>query len=283
MQSLSASLNAHINKEVTTLATCWEIVRTDAVAYRYTDHDRDLVVEGKTYRAASLMTPTAVTSTINLATDNLEFEGMLSDDGITEEDILSGRFDHANIAMFMVNYEDTDTGTLHLKRGLLGEVSLKNGFFVAEVRGFSSVLQQSIGEVYTPTCRAKLGDARCGVNLAAFTVSGAITAVEGAHAFTDNTRSEVANYFAYGVLTFTSGANNGLSMEIRDFIDGRFGMFLPMPYAVMVGDTYTAVAGCDKRFDTCVTRFNNALNFRGEPHVPGSDRVLQTAATRSTF
>jgi uncharacterized phage protein (TIGR02218 family) len=282
MQDISEDLMAHLDQEVTTLATCWKIIRVDTVAYYYTDHDRDLVIEGNTYKAASLMSPSAVTSQLNLATDNLELEGMLTDDGLREDDILSGKFDHARITIFAVNYEDISAGKLALKHGLIGEVSLKNGLFVAEIRGLSSVLQQTIGEVYTPTCRAKLGDGRCGINLVAFTVSGMLTAVEGAHAFTDASRTEDNDYFAYGIVTFTSGNNAGLSMEIRQFSSQRFSLFLPMPYAVEVGDSYTAIAGCDKRFDTCITRFSNAVNFRGEPHVPGTDKMMQTAATRTS-
>lgn len=30
-------------------------------------------------------------------------------------------------------------------------------------------------------------------------------------------------------------------------------------------------AGCDKRFDTCLTRFDNIRNFRGFPSIPGND------------
>jgi uncharacterized phage protein (TIGR02218 family) len=33
--------------------------------------------------------------------------------------------------------------------------------------------------------------------------------------------------------------------------------------------------GCDKRFETCVTRFGNAVNFRGEPHLPGNDLLTR--------
>jgi uncharacterized phage protein (TIGR02218 family) len=33
--------------------------------------------------------------------------------------------------------------------------------------------------------------------------------------------------------------------------------------------------GCDKRLETCVTRFNNAVNFRGEPHLPGNDLLTR--------
>ena len=32
-------------------------------------------------------------------------------------------------------------------------------------------------------------------------------------------------------------------------------------------------AGCDKRLATCIDRFANVLNFRGEPYVPGQDAL----------
>ncbi len=282
MQSLTTALADHLAQEVTTLATCWQITRRDGTALYFTEHDKDIIVDGHTYLAASGMSPSAVTSQSGMAVDNLEFEGMLTADVISEADILSGRYDHAEISIFMVNYVDPTMGVLHLKTGWLGEVTLRGGQFVAEMRGLSSRLQQTIGEVYTRTCRAKLGDARCGIDLMAFTVTGTVTSVEAAHAFTDSARAEDNGYFAYGTVTFTSGANAGLSMEVRDFANGRFGLFLPMPAVMAVGDTYTAVAGCDKELDTCISRFDNAVNFRGEPHVPGTDKLLETSATRSS-
>jgi uncharacterized phage protein (TIGR02218 family) len=36
-------------------------------------------------------------------------------------------------------------------------------------------------------------------------------------------------------------------------------------------------AGCDKRFETCRTKFANAVNFRGFPHLPGNDFVVAYA------
>lgn len=280
MQSLPTAFSTHLAGEVTTLATCWSITRKDAVVLRFTEHDRDLVVDGQAYKASDSMSPTAVTSVAGLSVDNLEFEGMLSSAAITETDILSGRYDHAEISIFAVNYADPAMGKLHLKTGWLGEVTLQGGQFIAELRGLSSQLQQSIGEVYTSSCRAKLGDVRCGVNLAGYTFTGTVTAVEAAHAFTDSTKMQASGYFSGGLLTFTGGANAGLSMEVREFAAARFGLFLPMPNAIAIGHTYTVIAGCDKRFDSCVTKFNNALNFRGEPHVPGTDKILETSATR---
>lgn len=281
MQTLPADFAAHLAQEVTTLATCWSITRKDGVRLYFTGHDRDITREGVVYVAADGMSPSAVSSQSGLAVDNLEFEGMLSAASITEADILSGRYDHAEISIFMVNYADPDMGILPLKTGWLGEVTLQGGQFVAEMRGLSARLQQTIGEVYTRACRATLGDARCGIDLAAHTVSGTVTAVEANFAFTDSTQTQEGDYFAGGIVRFTSGANTGLSMEVRDFGAGRFGLFLPLPGAIAIGDSFTASAGCDKQFETCIRRFNNAINFRGEPHVPGTDKLLETSATRS--
>jgi len=46
---------------------------------------------------------------------------------------------------------------------------------------------------------------------------------------------------------------------------------------------YSLTKGCDKTITTCFSRFNNVVNFRGEPLVPGLDRMLETAGTRSAF
>lgn len=281
MQQLTTALASHLAQEVTTLATCWSIMRKDGVALYFTDHDENLTIDGQVYEASDSMNPSAVSSQSGLTVDNLELQGILSVEAITQEDLLSGRYDHAQISVFMVNYEAPSTGKLKLKTGWLGEVTVQGGQFTAEMRGLSAQLQQTIGEVYTKSCRATLADARCGVNLSAYSFSGTVTGIEANFAFTDASKTQSNGYFSGGLLRFTSGANQGLSMEVRDFTNRRFGLFLPLPNLIALGDTYTVSAGCDKEFTTCIGKFNNALNFRGEPHVPGIDKLLETSGTRS--
>ncbi len=43
---------------------------------------------------------------------------------------------------------------------------------------------------------------------------------------------------------------------------------------MQAGDAFTIRPGCDKSFATCRAKFDNAVNFRGFPHVPGTDQVL---------
>jgi uncharacterized phage protein (TIGR02218 family) len=101
--------------------------------------------------------------------------------------------------------------------------------------------------------------------------------------FLDAARSEAAGHFNYGKITFTSGQNNGLSAEVKESRGSEIILALPMPYPITAGDSYTLQQGCDKTIGTCSNRYNNAINFRGEPHVPGLDKMLETAGTRSEW
>jgi uncharacterized phage protein (TIGR02218 family) len=179
----------------------------------------------------------------------------------------------------MVNVTDLSQGIITHRRGWLGEVTLKNGQFIAEVRGLAQKLSQNIVELYTPTCRAIFGDGRCKANLASYTVGGTVNTVSSRQIFISNSMTQAAGYFSGGEVVWLTGANAGRRMEIKEFSNKQFTLVLPMPNNVTVGDTFNAIAGCDKTIGTCVAKFNNAVNFRGEPYVPGMDKMLATAAT----
>lgn len=82
-------------------------------------------------------------------------------------------------------------------------------------------------------------------------------------------------YFDFGVMTMTSGLNNGLSREVAVYTVGQIMLALPFPYDVAIGDTYSLIAGCDKSLNTCKTRFSNVINMQAEPYTPGLDKVIQ--------
>ncbi len=85
-------------------------------------------------------------------------------------------------------------------------------------------------------------------------------------------------WFTAGKLTFTSGANFGLGIEVKTHKnDSGVGLVLwqAMPQPIAAGDGFIVTAGCDKRFSTCGNRFNNTVNFRGFPQIPGNDFVVR--------
>lgn len=132
----------------------------------------------------------------------------------------------------------------------------------------------SIGTTYIPACNKDLGP---------LTVTGSLTSVDSLRAFADSTRAEASDYFGAGVITFTSGENDGVAMEIYSFASGDFVLHLPLPYNPAVGDTYSLTPGCRKRFtEDCVTKWANGNNFGGFPLVPGSDKVLGLGGTEGS-
>lgn len=164
MKTVSSALGTHLEGEVTTLATCWKVTRTDGVEFYFTDHDRDITFDGDVYKADSGYRRSAVANDASLAVDNLDIEGVFDDDDIKEEELRAGLFNYAEIEIFLVNWRDLSQGQMKMRKGNLGEVTLTTqGIFRAELRGLTQRLSQNIGELYQPECRADVGDSRCKV------------------------------------------------------------------------------------------------------------------------
>jgi uncharacterized phage protein (TIGR02218 family) len=281
MKARSAGLITHHNEPVNTRAWCWKITRRDAQVFGFTSTDVSLIVGGVTYEASTGFTPSAIDGRADLSVPNLDVTGLLDSASITESDLLAGRWDGAAVEVFEVNYTNLSDGAMNLRTGTIGGVSAGRTMFTAELRGLAQTLQQPVGELFSPSCPATLGDSRCKVPLGPLTVTGTVTAATSARAFSDSWRSEVDDYFGAGLITWTVGLNSGLVMEVRDYTQsgGVFMLALPMPYTVQVGDTYSLIPGCRKRgLIDCKTKYNNIVNFRGFPNVPGNDKVLGNAA-----
>lgn len=162
MKTISPTLRTHLAQPVTSLATCWLIVRTDGAQFSFTSFDEDLVVSGVTYSSTAGFTRTAVQTNSEGQVDNLDLIGFLQETGITEQDLKNGLFDYAAIYVFVVNWANLGQGICRLRRGWLGETTISPaGIFMAELRGLTQALVQEFGDEYMPMCRADLGDAKC--------------------------------------------------------------------------------------------------------------------------
>ncbi len=279
MRIISPQLEAHFEGGLTTLATCWKITREDTTELGFTDHDQSLTIDSVDYDSLAGFTPTTVENKSNMSVDNLDIEGQVFPSKITEEDLLAGLYDYAEIEIFIVNYEDLTQGKLVVKRGRLGEVTLNSQMFQAEVRGLTQHLSQTIGDVFSPSCRAILGDSKCKVALAGFTVSGTVSEVVNNQTFKATVLTEAAGWYTGGEVEWTSGNNDGRKIEVKEFASTQAVLALPMGKSIQVGDGFDIIAGCDKTRETCQSKFSNIINFRGEPDVPGTDKLLTTAGT----
>lgn len=279
MRQIHPDLAADLASGATTHCTCWTLRRRDGAVLGFTDHDEIISLDGVAHapileggEAAEKLGPQVATS---------EVVGLLSSDAITETDILLGRYDGAEIETWRLDWRAPEKRLL-LRRASIGEIAREDGVFRAELRSGQQALNRVSGRLYQALCDAELGEPRCGVDLLdpAFRAEVEVLAVE------DRFRLQVAGlegfaegWFALGLGLWTSGQRQGLRDRLvsqsRIGTSDVLGFEAPVGDWIQPGDTLTVTAGCDRRLATCRQKFDNVVNFRGFPHVPGNDFVLR--------
>jgi len=267
--------NNYLQNEVTTMATCWKLKLKNNTEIGFTDFIKDIKLEGVTYKSQSGFFSSSIESTASVSIDNLEIGGFLNSESISKEDILSGLYDHAFLEIFIVNYQDVSQKKIILKSGYLGEVRLKNNQFTAEVRGLSEKLANKIGNLYSPTCRAKFCDRECKVKKPHALKCKIISIINKVEIKINKNIDD--SLYNYGVINIPDKKQN-LFIPIKSCNDNIINLMFALP-KLKLPTTCVIYSGCDKTFASCCNIYNNALNFRGEPHVPGIDELHKTAGT----
>lgn len=286
MSGMDQGLKAHLATGLTTIAHAWAIERKDGVVLGFTDHDRDLHFDGINFRADTGLSALSLAQSTGLSVDNTEAIGALSDLSIREDEIEQGRFDGAEVRAWLVNWTDVSQRWLQF-RGSIGEISRADGGFQAELRGLTEALNRPLGRVYQKPCTAILGDRDCAFDVLkpGFSIDIALETVERSRVFRwQGFDGFQAGWFARGRLEVMSGPAAGLwGMVKHDRLEGDERIIelweeirAPLP----AGTTLRISAGCDKRGETCRTKFANLANFRGFPDLPGDDWMM--AVPRST-
>lgn len=279
-KTIPALLATHYAQPTTTLAYCLKVVRLDGGVLGLTSADHSITVSAQVYQPGFGLSDMACASGLDV--DNLEVGIFPGQSLLTQAELAAGLWNKAAFTVFECNHLAPGDGINVIKRGTTGDAELGEQMWSIEFRSLKQALQQPLGEVTSKTCRYRLGDSRCTVVLAPFTFACTVTAAASRQVFTDSARTQAAEYFAEGSAAFLTGPNAGYSQKIKSFAAGVFTLSLPMPFAVAIGDTFTAVAGCQKRLtEDCKTKFANVLNFGGEPHLVGADALTSTPGSSS--
>lgn len=280
MKTLANGMQAHLDSGATTLCWCWRVTRRDGVGLGFTDHDHDLLFDGTIFAAATGFEASDIEESVGLSVDNVDVIGALSASSLSEADLAAGRFDNAQVEIFRVNWQDTSQRVV-MRTGSIGEVRRSQNAFTAEIRGLAHVLQQPKGRIYHFACDVDVGDARCTVDLdtAEFKGSGTVTVILSDRLFeVSGIEIYADDWFSRGLLSWTSGPNQGLDFEVRLHRNTGDRVTLEIWHAPTLalapGHDFSLTAGCDKQFSTCKAKFDNILNFRGFPHMPGNDFAL---------
>ena len=280
-KSIPSDLQDHLNTRATTMCYCWRVTRTDGVVQGFTEHDENLTFDSTTFLASSGFTATQMQQSLGLAVDNLNVEGALSSDSLNEDDLAAGMYDDAFVELFWVNWQDVSERILK-SSGYTGETQRNGIAFSAELRGLSARLGQVQVETFKRSCSAVVGDNQCKIDLTNGTYKGTgeVTSVASPRAFSASGLNAFSNkWFDQGVLTWTSGPAAGTKIDVKSHLTPGAGVTIELwnapAFEIQVGWDFTITAGCQKTKAQCKSKFDNIVNYRGFPYVPGPDAVIR--------
>ncbi|MEM8724613.1 MAG: DUF2163 domain-containing protein [Pseudomonadota bacterium] len=256
------------DRELDTVATFWRVYRRDGIMLAFTSHDRDLTFSGVTHRAAPGMVPAAIRLTADLTEDSAEVQGALSHATIREQDLAAGLFDNAVIEIGAVDWELLDSHVIY--SGRLGRIEDDRRSFSAELRSAKRQLEEDLVPRTSPTCRALFCGPGCGVSAAAVTTNRLLTGFD-LDANTVSFDGIAPADFVDGQLRFLDGPQTGIAFGIISADSNGLTLDRQLIQGTTVGARVELREGCDHTLATCTSRFANAVNFRGEPFLPGND------------
>jgi uncharacterized phage protein (TIGR02218 family) len=259
------------NSSLTGIAFCWTLERRDGAGLAMTSHDRAISLGGRVHEPNPGLMPSAIVKG-EWDEPSGEVSGAVTSDALSETDLLAGRWSGALSRLSATDWSNVDAGSIELVSGELGEIAIEGSAFRADLLGAGARLSASVCPTTSPECRASLGDKQCRVNMAGRTMRATVLAISGNELMINQ---PVDERFAKGRLHWLSGNNTGLKSLVSGYSGATLLLREPPRLTVRPGDCVQLFEGCDKRLETCRTRFRNVANFRGEPHLPGNDLLTR--------
>lgn len=282
----ATSLLDHFASSTLTVATCAYLRSSIGnLVVGITSHSSDLSglpgYPGVTFKFTTGASPSRVEHPSQLNPANLEQDLFMLTFGLTEADVLAGKWDHAEATVFDVNFEALNMGQLVIARGHLSRFEQMGPMLRTELRGLNDALSQMIGRVTEPNCQADVYDDKCKLDPVARgeVYTSTLTHVTDQDTFRDTARTEGAEWFDNAKGSFNSGPNAGFPFHVKtwDASTKTYELYQPMPFMPTVGDSYTIFRGCKKRKSDCFAR-GNVINIRSFPDMPTIEQIQRLPA-----
>lgn len=273
MRTVSADFDASLHNVSTTFARLWTITSKSGKSINITDHDSDVLLAGTLYNSSVGFTSSAVmTSSSSIGSQNVELMMPLTSNFMTESDIRNRLWEEAAASLMIVDYDNPDHGSMLIFSGMIGRIVLSDKKrATVEVISFTDPNVNVANNQYSSSCRNDLGDKHCQFAIYSFVTNFTVTGLIDTMAFTVNTMSgQRDNFYTLGQIRWLTGANAGIVSDVAANVAALLsvGLYYPLPFPIAISDTGEMLAGCDKQLTTCFKKFNNVLNFRGEPFAP---------------
>lgn len=262
------------------------ITLADGTILNYTTAERDIVFGGTTFSSnGPLPIIGQISWKLGVETDTLKLQLWALLTNLVESKailwgITQGLFDNALVLIqrvFMPAWGDTSNGAITLFQGNVSDIpTLDAAHAELDIKSRKELLNIPMPyRTYQPACDWTLYGPGCNLSASSFVVAGALTSGSGQLLMNSNL-TKPDQYFDQGTIIFTSGLNTGIKRAIRQYVNasGQILLFVPLPFAVSIGDAFNAYPGCDKTISTCQNKFSNLANNPSAPYIPIAESAV---------
>lgn len=289
MRIVKPSLQTHFGLSTQTYCFTWSITPVlgalQLPALGFTSHDRDITSLGLLCKSKSDTLPTQFPFAVGLPNAALDAVMLFDAGALSEDDVVSGRFDGARVKLRAVNWQAPDDA-VDLFGGFLGKAKHDGNAVTFELNPWSALLNLDMGRVYTDKCPfpryarglcrngADVGGLSDGPDIAQNTKSAPIGAVYSASHFVltgANVAALADGYANFGIVRFESGPNAPAEFDVvkSSPVQGGQEIWLNLPAFDLpeLGQSVSLERGCNRTDIDCRARANFP-NFGGFNNFP---------------
>lgn len=274
MKVISETFKNSLEKENLNLIRCYKISLKNNTNLYFTEYSENLIIEKNIYLAQNLFTIKQIKKTSELENLINTITGYIDENYFKQNEINAGKFNNALIEIFLFNIQTDEK--LNLYNGIIKSISIQENIFIMNCNNVS-FLENHLGDTFSPLCNCSFCDDKCKLNKDNFIANGTISEIINNTQIIINTITIINkpnNYYNNGLITFNYN-NQFYSTEVKTS-DGKLIIFkFPLPFELQINNSFQIMIGCDKMFTTCYQKFQNAINFRGQPNIPRNEKIFQ--------
>lgn len=250
--------------------TVYPFTTLDA-AIKFNDGEDDLW-----YLPTNVLKPQNMQWSSNMDVDNTELHGWF--DEVVALAAGAGLLGSAEVTIYRMIYTHPEYGAEVVNFGIVGRMEYSataQSTRKIEFKGLDQLLKSKKNPLYSITCRNDFGDKRCGKPLIWSSV-GTISEVTNQYLTVKiDGIAAAAGYYDFGVIKFVDGDNANVELEVEEWLaEGWARLSFVTPYPMLVGVDVMLRQDCDKFAQTCISKYNNIINFNGEHLTPVQDQSL---------
>jgi uncharacterized phage protein (TIGR02218 family) len=276
----------------------YDITLASGTVLRFTNADASIKVGGNTYLTGLTLKRTGAKQKVGLGVQEMVINASPQSDNPAGAVMVAGYpflqavnvgvFDGARVLFSKGFFNPPVLGVLDTTPGLVAWTQGKISNAVATrsaarltVADDTQLLNTAMPRNLLQTgCVHTLFDAGCNLSRASFTSTNTVSGTPTVLTF-NSALAHANGYFDLGIVTFTSGPNNGLSRVVKRYVNagGNVTVIKPWPAPPAAGNSFTISPGCDKLQATCSGKFSNLSRFRGVPYIPVPETIYGGAET----